>query len=166
MTAKKNYITELQKKLFSGNETVILNALSEIAQSGNANTLPLLFDLYLSSESNTIQKKIFQIACDINDKAIISFLVDSLHEAKYQSIKKDILSICWQSRHDFSEYAIRFFDIFESEELVIAIEAFTVLEESYPNMKPEEQSKLRSMIENKKDKLEQTKAELLAPLLS
>ncbi len=114
--------------LYSSNPKVIEEALKNLRDSGNINILPDIFAIYKGYKDTDLGKKIFSFLCDIKCSEAVPLIISLLDNIEYVNLKQDILSICWQSRLDFSAYLSKFTDLFITEQLPVAFEAFTVIE--------------------------------------
>ena len=118
----------LQQDLFSPRTEIVLEALRQIKQNGNRLYIPLLFDLLVSSPGQEVEKEIKDILGTIKDKQSINGFMRGIEDKKYQSIRKTILTACWQNGLDFSTFLPVFIDLIINEEWEIAFEAFTVID--------------------------------------
>jgi hypothetical protein len=128
-------IKEQQKKdalwreiLYSSNTKIIEDALKSLRDNGSVNLLPDIFSIYKGYKGSELGKKIFNFLCDVKCTEATPLIISLLDDVEYLPLKQDILSICWQSRLDFSDYLEKFIDLFINEDLSIAFEAFTVIE--------------------------------------
>jgi len=129
---KKN--KELVIKLHSDDNHLIVEALKEIKESGTANIIPHLFDLINENTSDIIKKDIFQLICDIKEQSAAPVLIDAIITRNFGEDTSRVIATFWQSRLDFSNYLPAFIRIFIKEDYQTALEAFTVVEDSVPNI--------------------------------
>ncbi len=106
----------------------ILSAFEKIQIKGNYTYLPYIFDIYKNFKEEEIKNYIFNMLCNINNNENTKYIIDYIKKENYKSIKKDLLTICWNSRLDFSPYLSVFVDLFINEDFEIAFDAFTVIE--------------------------------------
>lgn len=166
MTNNKNYSEEIRKNLFSGNTDIIEKTLNDIKQNGVIEIVPILLDFHLLQSNSEFKTKVFQIISDIKSNKVAEVLIDSLSKPKYKTIRKDIVSICWQSRFDYTKFLETFLDIFIFDELETSIEAYTVLEEIVPNLTMEERDRLRDALLDAMNDMDETKKALTSDLIA
>ncbi|MDX8339235.1 HEAT repeat domain-containing protein [Draconibacterium sp. IB214405] len=138
----KTKISEtIKKELFSAETDKVLAAINTLKEKGNKDYLPILFELMLTDNDAQIEKELQKLLGTIKDKETIPVFINALQEDKYKSIRKKVLTVCWQNGLDYSEYIEVFVNLIISEEWETAFEAFTVIEnmEHFPSpevMKP------------------------------
>jgi hypothetical protein len=118
----------LIEKLTSENNNLVLDAISSIKEQGSVLFLPFLIELYKTTKFQDIKIELFNLFIDLKDKNAVQFIIDAIKNTEYYKIKKDLLSICWQSSLLFHEYIELFIDIFVKDDFEIAFEAFTIIE--------------------------------------
>ncbi len=114
------------------NDIEVLNKLNSIKDAGNVKNIDFLFASLLSSNKDVFNLS-FNIIIDIKDNNFKSIIFNFISNDKYSSIKKDIVSICWQSSISFCSEISLFFDILINDDIEIAIEALSVIENCYGN---------------------------------
>ena len=119
---------KITENLFSGNEYTVLKALSLIKEKGDAEILKSVILLFHSSSNEKINTEIKDILCTLKSKSVGLVLSESLQNADYSNIRKDLLIGCWMSGVIFENSLSVFVDIFLKEDFLTAFEAFTVIE--------------------------------------
>jgi len=76
-----------------------------------------------------------------------------------------LVSSCWQSGLDYSEFALDFVNLFLNTDYQTALECFTVIEESAVNMTSIKKNKIIKLLENKKEGHSTEKSVLLDKLI-
>lgn len=132
---------ETRKRLFSASTETVVSAIQSLKEAGNKDYLPLLFDMLLARPEPEIQNEILNLLANIKDKETIPVLTDALQNGKYQSIRKELTAVCWQSGMDFSSNMEVFIDLIINEEWNVAFEAFTVIE-NFEHLPPAEEYKI------------------------
>ena len=116
------------KKLYSGDITLVQEAIDTIKQEGDLIIVPDLLDLLLQSKDIEVITRITSLLSDIKDSQFKQMLIDKLTQAQNGSEKSNFLRICWESAIDFSEHFSLFVDILIKDEFMAALEASTVIE--------------------------------------
>lgn len=125
---KPKISTEIKTKLFSSDTFIVLEALDLLKDKGNKNYMPILFELLLSKPEAEVEKEIIQLLGTIKDKEAVPVFIGALTEDKFKTVRKEILTACWQNGLDFSSGIDIFADIVINDEWEVAFEAFTVIE--------------------------------------
>ncbi|MCD6354158.1 MAG: hypothetical protein J7L95_01270, partial [Prolixibacteraceae bacterium] len=129
---------KLKQSLNSGETTTVLTALQKLQERGNKLYLPILFDLLISNPEKSIVKEIEKLLENIKDKETVETFIEALKNDKYNPIKKTLLTACWQSGLDFSAHVPFFVQMVIADDLELAFEAFTVVENL--RIKPENET--------------------------
>ncbi len=124
----------LEARLSSGRKITVLSALDEIKTKGNVAYLPLLFNLLNSNPDNQVEKEILNILGSLKIQEAAPVMAEALETKEYKSLRKKLLTACWQNGLDYNSYLPVFIDIIIKEEWETGFEAFTVIEnmETYP----------------------------------
>ena len=134
-----------REKLFSQNSDTAIPAIQSLKESGNKNYLPLLFELLTTNPDNEVETEVLKLLGSIKDKETIPVFIAALQDQKFATIRKNIVSVCWQNGMDFSEFFEVFTDLIINEEWDVAFEAFTVIEnlEHFPPQEKMQAMKLK-----------------------
>jgi hypothetical protein len=119
---------QIKKNLFSVKTDVVISALEAIQKKGNKLYIPILFDLLNSSPEPEISAEIKNLLGTVKDKESVNSFLRAIEDDKYKSIRKEILTACWQNGLDFSTFLPVFIDLIINEEWEIAFEAFTIID--------------------------------------
>jgi len=124
MKNKKTIIAALK----SEDNDKIISALKAVAEKGDFTYFPFLMDIYKNNTSEEIHSSIFEILSDLNGNENAQHLVNYIQKKNYGAIRKELLTVCWNSRLDFSPHLSFFVDLFISEDFENSFDAFTVVE--------------------------------------
>jgi hypothetical protein len=119
---------EIIAKLNSQQEETVLNAISDLRNSGSSAYIPLLAHVLLNTVYPDIKRSILSLFCDLKDKSATTVMVNTIADDKYISLRKELISACWQNGLDYSPYLSTFVDWVIESEMEVAFEAFTVIE--------------------------------------
>lgn len=119
---------KIKQNIFSANTETIISAINSIKESGNKLYIPILFDLLNSTPEPEIKKEITQLLGNVKDKDSVNTFMRAVEDDKYKSIRKTILSACWQNGMDFSTFLPVFVDLIINEDWEVAFEAFTIID--------------------------------------
>ncbi len=119
---------QIKKNLFSAKTSVVISAIEAIKIKGNSLYIPVLFDMLNSSPEPEIEKEITNLLGTVKDKNCVNSFVRAIEENKYKSIRKKILTACWQNGLDYSTFLPVFIDVIIHDDWETAFEAFTVID--------------------------------------
>ena len=145
---RKKVEPTLVSRLHSGNETMILETIDQLRTVGNPEYIPHLIEILHCSDKETVKKSILQLLGELKDSNARSYLIEAIGNNEYTSIRRELISCCWQSSLDFSGYLPFFVDLVIDNEFEIAFEAFTVIE----NMELPREMEGSSVLISKTDK--------------
>jgi hypothetical protein len=154
-------ITGLQ----SDNEILILNAIRQLYTDGTVELLPNLFKLYFLTKSEIIRKEILELLNNLKDKNACPYLVDAVIKYRGQEYYHQIVSSCWQSGLDYSQYLKVFIDLVIEQDLFTAVEAFSVVEGNIPELNPPVREKHAIYIRSKLGIVSEDRKNLVKELL-
>jgi hypothetical protein len=116
------------KALNSDNPLILKDTLVSIREKGHSKYIPVLVDLLLKNKDGEKLDLIRSFIADIKDSFIKTSIIDALKDEKYKTVRKELISICWESAVDFSEHMSLFIDIIIEENFNSSFEALTVIE--------------------------------------
>ncbi|MGZ2369907.1 hypothetical protein ACXR6G_08995 [Ancylomarina sp. YFZ004] len=129
---------------------VVIENIEKLRAKGNINDLPAILD-YLTVPSNTeVEKALYNFLFDIKDAKAAEPIITAIQNAKYQSIQKKLIEMCWQSSLKFAKHISLFVDLLINGDFEIAFEALTVIENMEETLdaksKEHEMAKLKNAI--------------------
>jgi HEAT repeat protein len=108
-------------------------AIYEIRNSGSIKMLPVLFQMIKKDTPLIIRSEILNLLGEIKSQDAVPFIASSLENMDFGEQLPGLVAACWQSGLDFSKYLLVFAKLFVNSDYLTSLEAFTVLEESFPN---------------------------------
>jgi len=124
---------KLVKQLSSDNSIVLTDSINKIRESGNVKMFPAVFDLYQRNVSDDVQKAILKLVMDVKDKAAAAEIANALTSRTWSAGLSDLLSAIWQSGLDYGDHIAVFVSFVKSEDMNVAMEALTCVEEFFYN---------------------------------
>lgn len=110
-----------------------ISAIFEIRNSGSIKILPVLFQMIRKETPLIIRTEILNLLSEIKSKEAVPVIATSLETMDFGEHLPGFVAACWQSGLDFSGYLPVFAKMFITSDYLTSLEAFTVLEESFPN---------------------------------
>ncbi|PKQ64351.1 hypothetical protein BZG02_05910 [Labilibaculum filiforme] len=148
--SKKDLRNSIIAGLGSVEDKVILDSINQLREEGKPEDVNILLDLMVSTTSNEIQTTIHQFLADLKSQEAEKFIVEAIRNDKYLAIRKNLVSVCWESSVNFSNSISTFVDLLIEADFETSFEAFTVIEnlseKISDEIKPIEQAKLKNAI--------------------
>ena len=119
---------EISKLLNNPDNSIVLNTINELRDQGNDNLLEILCQIYIDNEDREIRTSIFQLFCDLKSQKSTEYVMQLIQNANYKVAKQMLISSCWQSRLNYSNFLEIFILMVITESFEISFEAFTVIE--------------------------------------
>jgi hypothetical protein len=131
----QNLNEKIKQALFSADVEVVKQAIEKISIDGNPLYLPLLFDLLNTMPEHEVELEIIKLLGSVKDKESVNSFMRAIENEKYKTIRKTLISACWQNGLDFSNFVPVFIDLVINNEWEVAFEAFTLIDnlEYLPN---------------------------------
>jgi hypothetical protein len=137
--------------------------LTEIINKGNNNSfaaailmlrdeqpfegaIALLTDYYDKTTDNSIRKNIEGFLNDLKDQTACIEVIDEIRKDHKAETISMLVSSCWQSGLDYSEYSADFARTFLKSNYVGAVECLTVIEESANVLSAEKKEEIKKII--------------------
>ena len=125
----KNNQEQLWKEiLLSSDNDAIIKLLGVLREKGSAKILPDILSAYKKHQGTKLGEYIYSFLIDLKCKEAPTMILNSVLDKEFKSIKRDLLTLCWQINLDFSDFFDDFIDVFIECDLQIAFEAFTAIE--------------------------------------
>jgi hypothetical protein len=126
---KKN--KELADVLQKDNNTVITQAIEALRQEKPfEGAISLLTAFYDQTDDFSVRKSIAGFMNDLKDQSATKEVIEQIRKKWKSGTISMLVSSCWQSGLNYSEYSIDLVRIFLEGDYVTAIECLTVIEES------------------------------------
>lgn len=151
-----NKVELFQKSIDSSSDEAIIGLLAELRESGEDYMLPTIINLLFSSRSENLKNEVVNFLVDLKNKSSIVTIIETIKQNKRSKDIHLLVSVCWQSRLDFTPHIDIFIDIMEHGNYQACLEAFTVLENMVENLNSDELSDLKKKIKSAKSENPET----------
>jgi hypothetical protein len=126
----------------------------------------LLTSLYDTSGDYKVRKTIGEFMNDIKDQTAIEEVISEIRKPWKTDTISMLVSSCWQSGLNYSEYSIDLAKIFLKGDYITALECLTVIEESVNELSRERKDEIIKIIKENPASPENEKTALTFELLS
>jgi hypothetical protein len=155
---KKRRDPQILKDLWSADDLVVLKTLRKLRSAGNLTYVPDLLSLLSQTRKELIEKELIIFLADIKVQGVVPIFVKGLKEPGLKAARAGLLSAIWQSGLDYSKYLHLFIQLFLEGDYLVALESFTVIEQSIehlsdPEIKEERKHLLNGMTRVSEDKM-------------
>jgi len=108
----------------------------------------LLTEFYNKSNDNTIRKTIAGFMNDLKDQSACKEVIEEIRKDWKSDTISMLVSSCWQSGLNYSEYSIDLARVFLKGDYVTAIECLTVIEDTVDEVSKEKRAEVIKLIED------------------
>jgi len=109
----------------------------------------LLIAYYNGSSNNPVKRLIVDFMNDLKDQSLCEEVVAEIKKEIKPDTLRMLVSSCWQSGLNYSDYSSDFADLFITGDYMTAIECFTVIESSVQYLKREEKDAIIKLIRDR-----------------
>jgi len=161
---KVNELSELLKK---DNKIAITEAIETLRQEIPFHgAIALLTSLYNRSNDNEIRKSVADFMNDIKDQAACEEVINEIRKDWKSDTISMLVSSCWQSGLNYSEYSLDLAHVFLKGDYVTAIECLTVIEDTVEDISKERKAEVIKLIEDNPLPRVNEKSTLMLELIS
>lgn len=147
MTSSDNKRKELEHILSNGNFVKITNAIKLLReQPPFRGAIELVVAYYDKSDNNSIKGLIRDLLNDLKDKSLSKEVMTEIRKEIKPETLRMLVSSCWQSGLDYSDFSSDFAKLFISGDYMTALECFTVIESSVHKMPRSEKDAIIKLI--------------------
>ena len=165
-TQKKKPDPEILKNLRSADDLLVLKTLGKLRSAGNLAYIPDLLKLLSKTSNELIEKELIGFLADIKKPGVIPLIVAGLKKPGLKTAHAGILSAIWQSGLDYSEYMDLFIQLFVEGDYLVALESFTVIEQSIEHLSDQEIAEERNHLLDGLDNVSEYKKPLARELVN
>ena len=165
-TQKKKPDPEILKLLQSADDNLVLKTLHKLRSAGNLAYIPELLKLLSKCKNELIEKELIRFLADIKEAGVIPLLVEGLKKPGLKKAWAGMLSVVWQSGLDYSGYMNLFIQLFLEGDYLVALESFTIIEQSIEHLSDQEMDEKRNHLLGGLDNVSEDKKPLARELLN
>lgn len=119
---------ELLKQLESKDAALVKKALHKLEKAGRISDLPAIIKSMSLQEDIDLLNDFAEFLANIRSKDAPPILAHALEDPAYGRIRTELTRSCWESQLDYSPYLMIFAMMFIAGDYMLALEAFTVIE--------------------------------------
>jgi hypothetical protein len=165
MIESEKRLRDLQKKIISGNKEVISDAIISLRNENPLKgAIGLLVNQYDRTNDQQVKNLIRNFLDDIKEPNARTEIIDEIHKNHKHDTTSMVVCSCWQSGLDYSGFATDFAKAFIDGDYLIALECFTVLEESAHHINSVKKREIIGLLEKNKGNFSAEKNKLLEAL--
>jgi hypothetical protein len=143
---KVNELSELLKK---DNKIDITGAIETLRQEiPFLGAIALLTSLYDNTDDNEIRKSVADFMNDIKDQEACEEVINEIRKDLKPDTISMLVSSCWQSGLNYSEYSLDLAQVFLKGDYITAIECLTVIEDTVEDLTQEKRAEVIKLIED------------------
>lgn len=127
-------LTEKQKSIVANLKSMkdeqVLSLIQDFRENGELFIVNPLLEMIYSNRSFSVKETILELIGDIKNQEAAAIIAQSIQNHIGDPNTPGLLSACWQSNLDFSDYLPVFIEILCRSDYQASFEAFTVIENS------------------------------------
>ena len=148
MIKSEKKLKELTDILIKDNNTVIAEAIELLRQEKPfEGAIGLLADYYDRTGDFSIRKSIAGFMNDLKDQSACEEVIIQIRKKWKSDTVSMLVSSCWQSGLNYSDYATDLVKVFLSGDYITAIECLTVIEETVNELSESVKNEIIKMLE-------------------
>jgi len=164
---KRKLNSEIVRRLKSEKQNLVITAIYHLRNRvESAIYIPEIINLAYKTNNDDIRRELYQFLSDMKDASGVPFIIEALKNRQYQPIWNEITAACWQSGLNFSGYLDTFIKIFLEEDYLIALEAFSVIEQSIIYLEESRIEKYKNDLISRLEEVKEEKKPLVKELIS
>jgi len=165
-TQKKKPDPQILKDLWSAEDLIVLKTLLKLRTAGNLTYIPDILKLLSQTRNELIEKELIRFLADIKEQGVVPLVVAGLKKPGLKTAHAGILSAIWQSGLDYSRYMDLFIQLFLEGDYLVALESFTVIEQSIEHLSAQEVEEERNHLLNALESVNEDKKPLARELVN
>jgi hypothetical protein len=165
MENKQNYLKVVEKKLNTGDEKTVIDTLKEIRTKGDSQIVPLLFNVLRTSKWKSAKHEVVSLLSQVKDTKAVPAIINEVKHSNLGHYEASVLAALWESGLDYSEHGVVFAEKFINSNFSVALESFTVLEQSIPDMSDEDTRTCITLLKQHVAEIPKEKHELCMELI-
>lgn len=167
MIKSEKKLKELVTILRNDNNILILEAIGLLREEQPfEGAIGILTSFYNNSDDRSVKKAIEGFMNDLKDQSASSEIINEIRKQWKAATTSMLVSSCWQSGLDYSEYSTELTEVFLNGDYVTAIECLTVIEDSIHKLSNEKKNEILKIIDENPAGIKNEKTELRLELLS
>jgi hypothetical protein len=167
MIESEKKLKELNSRLHDRNVSVIIESLKSLRNNEPfVGAIRVLSETYDLSENQVVKELIRNFMNDIKESGARPEVITEITKNYKPSTIGMLVSSCWQSGLDYSAYAADLAHIFLNYDYSVAIECFTVLEESSPRISKKNKDEIILFLKENEGHVSKEKTALLSELIT
>jgi len=126
-----------EQNLKEGSDEFIISTLEELRESGEDYMVDSIINLLFSKRSEVLKEAVVNFLVDVKNQAAAINIINTIKEKRNSADVARLVSVCWQSRLDFSNDIELFMELLCKADYQTSIEAFSVIENALDNTSDE-----------------------------
>jgi predicted DNA-binding protein len=167
MIKSEKKLKDLDSILHKDNNILISEAIISLRdEQPFEGAIGLLTSYYDETEDISIKRIIEEFMNDLKDQSVCEEVINEIRKEWKSDTTSMLISSCWQSGLDYSEYSLDMAKVFLKGDYVTAIECLTVIEESAGELSKVKKDEIAKLIQESRVSAAKEKRELIFELLS
>lgn len=140
-------VNELSALLSGDNNLLISEAIGLLRDvEPFEGAIGLLASYYDKTDNDSVRKAIERFMNDLKDQSVTKEIITEIRKPFSKSTISMLVSSCWQSGLDYSEFSLDLAEVFLLADYVTSLECLTVIEESVQMLSQEKRNEIINLI--------------------
>lgn len=131
---------QLRNLLRESTDESITGLLEELREQGDFYAVEPLVELLFSTRSEPLKRRVVGLLADLSDQRAADVIARCIKRHRNAPELAALVSVCWQSRLDFTSHANLFVDLLRNAPMATGIEAYSVLDGMLPALPAEQRN--------------------------
>lgn len=131
---------QLRLLLQGSSDETIGGILEQLREQGELYAVEPVIELLFAKRDEEVKRKVASLLADLTDQRAVVIIAQSISHFRGETALSQLVSACWQSRLNFTDYAELFVDLLRHEPMLTGVEAYSVLEMLLPQLPQERQT--------------------------
>ncbi|MGE0078715.1 MAG: hypothetical protein AB7S48_12720 [Bacteroidales bacterium] len=167
----KNDKIKAKKAIFEqtikeGSDEYIIATLEEIRETGEDYMVEPIINLLFAKRSEHLKNEVVNFLVDLKNKEAATDIISAIRNNYSAADLHLLVSVCWQSRFDFSNEIELFIDLLCNADYQTSFEAFSVVENSLDSTSDEDIAKHITSLKDKVNNASEQKQALIQQMIA
>lgn len=154
-----------EQNLSEGSDEFIISTLEELRENGEDYMVDAIVNLLFTRRSEVLKEAVVNFLVDIKNQSAVAIMIGAIEAKRHSADVARLVSVCWQSRLDFSNEVGLFVDLLCSSNYQTSIEAFSVIENSLESISRDKVLEYIAYLKRAVDKTHQSTQALVQQMI-
>lgn len=150
-----------EQNLRDGSDEFIISTLEELRESGEDYIVDPIINLLFSNRTDVLKDAVVNFLIDIKKQSVTTIIINAIKNNVTSKDLSHLVSVCWQSRLDFSAEIDLFVELLCKSDYQTSFEASTVIENCLDSISEDKIAEYIAFLKKEINKTPQSKQALV-----